>query len=74
MYLITNGIIITEESILSGYDLLVKDDRINKIMLQGESEINDEIQVIDAAGGYISPGFIDTYTPSQTYYTQCEQL
>lgn len=62
MYLITNGLIITEDSILNGYDLLVKDDIINRIMPQGKIVINDDIQVIDAAGGYVCPGFIDIHS------------
>ena len=62
MYLITNGLIITEDSILNGHDLLVKDDSIYKIILQGKTTINNDIQVIDAAGGYVSPGFIDIHS------------
>ncbi|MDR3602825.1 MAG: phosphonate metabolism protein PhnM [Desulfosporosinus sp.] len=62
MYLITNGLIVTEDSILSKYDLLVKDDIITKILPQGTVELNDDIQVLDAAGGYISPGFIDIHS------------
>lgn len=62
MYLITNGRIITEESILIGYDLVVKDDRIFQIVPQGEAESIDDIQVIDGAGGYVTAGFIDIHS------------
>jgi alpha-D-ribose 1-methylphosphonate 5-triphosphate diphosphatase len=62
MYLITNGLIITEEAILEGFDLLIKQDRIERIALRGEIERNEHTEVIDAAGGYISPGFIDIHS------------
>ncbi|NRF94602.1 phosphonate metabolism protein PhnM [Paenibacillus frigoriresistens] len=62
MYLITNGLIITEEAILEGFDLLIKQDRIERIALRGEIEWNEHTEVIDAAGGYISPGFIDIHS------------
>ena len=62
MYLITNGRIITEEAILTGYDLVVKDDRIFKIVPQGEEEIVDNLQVIDGAGGYVTAGLVDIHS------------
>ncbi|KLU66619.1 alpha-D-ribose 1-methylphosphonate 5-triphosphate diphosphatase [Desulfosporosinus acididurans] len=66
MFIITNAQIITEESILTGYDLLIKDDRIFKIVAQGEDalteELQEDIQVIDGAGGYVAPGFIDIHS------------
>jgi alpha-D-ribose 1-methylphosphonate 5-triphosphate diphosphatase len=62
MYLITNGRVITEESILIGYDLVVKDDRIFKIVPQGETEIVEGLQVIDGRGGYVTAGFIDIHS------------
>ena len=62
MYLITNGLIITEDSILSGYELLVKDKNIFKIRLQGQIGIDENIELIDAGGGYITPGFIDIHS------------
>ncbi|CRK82201.1 phosphonate metabolism protein PhnM [Neobacillus massiliamazoniensis] len=62
MYLITNGHIVTEAAILEGFDLLIKDDRIEKIAFRGEMPIDETLEVIDAAGGYISPGFIDLHS------------
>lgn len=62
MYLITNGQIITEDALLTGYDLLVQDDMIAKIAKQGELKPVAAMQVIDAAGGYITPGFIDIHS------------
>ncbi|NLK94243.1 MAG: phosphonate metabolism protein PhnM [Clostridiales bacterium] len=61
MYKITNGKIITEDGILEGYDLLLQDDLIKGIV-KSESEIEEEIEEIDAKGGYISPGFIDIHS------------
>ena len=62
MYLIINGRIITEDSILTGYELLVKDKIICKIRPKGELEINNSTELIDAGGGYITPGFIDIHS------------
>ncbi|UKS28621.1 phosphonate metabolism protein PhnM [Paenibacillus sp. HWE-109] len=62
MYLITNGIIITEETLLEGYDLLVQHDRIAKIARQGEFIVDANTEIIDACGGYIAPGLIDIHS------------
>ncbi|GFZ79965.1 alpha-D-ribose 1-methylphosphonate 5-triphosphate diphosphatase [Paenibacillus marchantiophytorum] len=62
MYLITNGIIITEEALLEGYDLLVQHDRIAKIVGQGECIVDANTEIIDACGGYIAPGLIDIHS------------
>ena len=35
MYLLTNGKIITEESILEGYELLIEDNKIKAIEREG---------------------------------------
>lgn len=61
MYRIINGKIITEDGILEGYDLLLKDDLIEGIV-KGGSQVPGEIEIIDAKGGYISPGFIDIHS------------
>ncbi|WP_027416789.1 phosphonate metabolism protein PhnM [Aneurinibacillus terranovensis] len=62
MYLITNGRIITEEAIFDGFDLLIKGDKIHQIAFKGEIDVDENVEVIDAAGGYISPGFIDLHS------------
>lgn len=62
MYLITNGRIITEEAILSGYDLVVQGDRIMQIVPHGEADLAPGTEVIDGAGGYVTAGFIDIHS------------
>lgn len=62
MYLITNGLIITEDVILEGHDLFIKDGRIEQIVPHGESEMLAGVERIDANGGYIAPGFIDLHS------------
>jgi phosphonate metabolism protein PhnM len=60
MYLITNGLIVTEDDILTGYEILLQDKTIFKIRPKGE--IDEQAEVIDAAGGYVTPGFIDIHS------------
>jgi len=62
LYLITNGQIVTEKGILINHDLLLEGDRIKRILPKGEIESSDSIQVINARGGYVSPGFIDIHS------------
>lgn len=61
MYLLTNGKIITENEVLEGYELLIEDNKIKTIAKEG-SIIRKDKEVIDANGGYISPGFIDIHS------------
>lgn len=60
MYLITNGLIVTENAILTGYEILLRDKIILKIRPKGE--IDEKAEVINAAGGYVTPGFIDIHS------------
>ncbi|MDQ7092536.1 phosphonate metabolism protein PhnM [Desulfosporosinus sp. PR] len=62
MYLITNVRIVTEESILTGYDLVVQEDKILKIVPEGNDERDSSLQVIDGGGGYLTPGFVDIHS------------
>lgn len=62
VYLITNGRIVTEEAILDGFDLLIKGDKIERILYQGEWSDVEGTEIIDAGGGYITPGFIDLHS------------
>jgi alpha-D-ribose 1-methylphosphonate 5-triphosphate diphosphatase len=62
MYLIKNGRIVTEDRILEGFDLLMEEDRIARIAKQGEIVPDARTEVVDAAGGYVAPGFIDIHS------------
>jgi len=61
MYLLTNGRIITENGILEDYELLIQDDIIKKIEKSGEID-REGLELINAEGGLISPGFIDIHS------------
>lgn len=56
--LIKNAEIVTEKEILSDYDLLVKDGKIEKIA----KNIKADCETIDAKGSYLLPGLIDIHT------------
>ena len=58
MLAIKNGKIILEDEIVLGKALLVT-DKIEGIV--DESEIPADVEVIDAEGGYVSPGFIELH-------------
>lgn len=62
MYLITNGCIVTEEAVLPDHDLLINEDRIWSIIPRGEWKRMEGIEVVDAHGGYITPGFVDIHS------------
>ncbi|MBU3112530.1 phosphonate metabolism protein PhnM [Clostridium lacusfryxellense] len=62
MYLITNGQIVRENGILINHDLLLVGDKIKNIRPRGEIEISDSIEIIDAKGGFVSPGFVDIHS------------
>ncbi|WP_257349654.1 phosphonate metabolism protein PhnM [Pseudalkalibacillus decolorationis] len=62
MYLLTNGRIITEKAILDGFDLLIVDEKIERIAPKGEIELDATINIIDAEGGYVTPGIIDIHS------------
>ncbi len=60
MYLIKNGLIVTEKDILTGHDLIIQEDRIANIAAPSKTPKGYEI--IDANGGFIVPGFIDIHS------------
>lgn len=63
MYVIRNGIIIQADRLLFGYELVVDHDRIWKIQRQGTLDAAAPgIGVINAHGGYITPGFVDIHS------------
>lgn len=62
MYIIHNGKIITEEAILDGYAVVIEGETIQEIIPQKDIVHFGDAQLIDARGGYISPGFIDIHS------------
>lgn len=62
LYIIHKGKIITEETILEGYAVVVEGEIIQSIIPQETVSAYTDAQLIDARGGYISPGFIDIHS------------
>ena len=62
MLAITNGKIVLEHEILEGYTLLLKDERIYDIVKETEMDAYPIDEVVNAYGGYVTPGFIDVHS------------
>ncbi len=65
MYRITNGIIITEDARLEGYDLWIHHDVIATIAPAADAALiadGRSVETIDANGGYVTAGFIDLHS------------
>lgn len=62
MYIIHNGKVITETTILEGHAVVVEGETIQQIILEQQVEDYPDAQLIDANGGFISPGFIDIHS------------
>jgi len=62
MLIVTNGKIVTEHMILDSRDLLIRDELIVAIVPSGTVEAGPDDEIIDAHGGYVSPGFIDVHS------------
>lgn len=63
MYVIRNGIIVQADRLLFGYELVVDHDRIVRIQRQGALDAEAPgVGVIDAHGGYVTPGFVDIHS------------
>lgn len=62
MYIFHNGKIITEEGIIEGSAVVVVGEVIQAIIPQEEVASYEDAQLINARGGYISPGFIDIHS------------
>ncbi|ABR47368.1 phosphonate metabolism protein PhnM [Alkaliphilus metalliredigens QYMF] len=61
MIVIKNGKIITENEILQGYDLYIKNDRIEKIQQSNLPPLVGVSETVDAQGAFITPGFVDIH-------------
>ena len=62
MYLLTNGQIILEDKIVDHHVVVIENDRIAAIMLEADISQYSGYELIDANGGYISPGFVDIHS------------
>ncbi|WP_156288937.1 phosphonate metabolism protein PhnM [Oceanobacillus salinisoli] len=62
MFIIHNGKIVTEEKILEGYAVVVEGETIQEIIPESDIYLKRDANLIDAKGGYISPGFIDIHS------------
>ncbi len=64
-FLLENGNIVTESEVFRG-DILIKDDRIEKIMREKDKDSNlsrqEDVKTIDLQGKYVLPGIIDAHT------------
>ena len=61
MYVITNGRLITEDTVLHGYDLLIEEDRITKMAPKGEIKFEEgmeKLQVLESLSGHPLTVFI----------------
>ncbi|RCW69689.1 phosphonate metabolism protein PhnM [Saliterribacillus persicus] len=62
MYIIHNGKVVTEKSILKDHAVIVQGEKIQAIIQENEVNNYPDAKRIDARGGYISPGFIDIHS------------
>ncbi|MFJ7933971.1 phosphonate metabolism protein PhnM [Sporosarcina sp. NPDC096371] len=62
MYVLTNGQLIMENEILQHHAVVIENDRIQAIISEDEVAAYSDYTIIDACGGYISPGFVDIHS------------
>lgn len=62
MYLLTNGQIVLETQILNGHAVVIENDHIVNIIPEQEAIKYKNFELVDANGGYISPGFVDIHS------------
>ncbi|MEC1177917.1 phosphonate metabolism protein PhnM [Metasolibacillus meyeri] len=61
MFAIVNGVIVTEQQFLYDHVVFIEGTTIQQIVHQSEAQL-DGLEVIDANGGYVSPGFVDIHS------------
>lgn len=62
MKVVTNGKLVLPNKILEGYDLIIYENLIDNIIPSGQYTPQDQsVEVIDARGGHVAPGFIDIH-------------
>ncbi|BAC12929.1 phosphonate metabolism protein [Oceanobacillus iheyensis HTE831] len=62
LYVIHNGNIIMEDSILTDHAVVIEGDRIKDVITEEEAIQLSNVEFINANGGFISPGFIDIHS------------
>lgn len=62
MYVLTNGQLVTEDRILQQHAVVIDNDCIQAIIPDADVAKYDDYTIIDAQGGYISPGFVDIHS------------
>lgn len=62
MYVLTNGQLITEDLILQNHAVVIENDLIKAIIPEEDIAKFSDYTLIDAQGGYISPGFVDIHS------------
>jgi len=62
MYVIHNGLIVTEEKILENHALVIDGKYIHAIVPNEEVKNWQKAEQVDANGAYITPGFIDIHS------------
>ncbi|KAB2329392.1 phosphonate metabolism protein PhnM [Cytobacillus depressus] len=62
MYVLTNGQLIMEEQILQHHAVVIENERIKAIISEEDVAKFNDYTIIDAQGGYISPGFVDIHS------------
>ena len=58
---LTNGKVLTPLRLIDRGTVLIKGDSISEVGSAGEVKIPESAKIYDAAGKYISPGFIDIH-------------
>ncbi len=71
-----NGTIIARDRLIEGAMLTCRDGKIVGIRA-GDAALPKDARVVDAGGGYISPGFVDLHVhggaPARTLWTELSQ-
>ncbi|MDO5028215.1 MAG: alpha-D-ribose 1-methylphosphonate 5-triphosphate diphosphatase [Bacillota bacterium] len=64
MIILKNGKLIQKDGILEGHSVLIKGDKIEKIVENSQVDLFDqgEVTIIDCTDKFISPGFIDIHS------------
>ena len=72
MILIQGGRVISPKNGVDGlYDILIDGDRIVRVSSEPITDLPEDVQLLDAAGKHVFPGFVDMHVhlrdPGQTH-------